>query len=79
MAHGQCQFRRAALLLGAAQAVRQDCATPLVPIEQGQQARQTAAIRDALGEEVFAAAFAAGQAMTLDAAMNFALTEGDGT
>ncbi len=76
LAHSRRQFHRAALLRGAAQAVRQDCAVPLVPVEQAEQARQMASVRDALGEEVFAPAFAAGQAMTLDAALRFALTEG---
>ncbi len=78
LACGQGQFHRAALLQGAAQALRQDCAAPLAPVEQAEQARQRTDTRLALGEEAFAPAFAAGRALSLDAAMDFALTEGDG-
>jgi predicted ATPase/class 3 adenylate cyclase len=77
MAHGQQQFHRAAQLLGAAQAIRQEYGTPLIPLEQAEQAGQVSAARDALGEEAFALAFAAGQAMTLDDALDYALTDAD--
>jgi hypothetical protein len=64
-------------LLGETQALRQEYGTPLIPSEQAEQAGQTSAARDALGEEAFALAFAAGQAMTLDDSLDYALTGGD--
>ncbi|MFI0453389.1 BTAD domain-containing putative transcriptional regulator [Actinomadura sp. 6N118] len=48
---------RAAGLLGAAHALRGSVGTPLPPAERGDVERITAAVRDALGESAFTAAF----------------------
>jgi hypothetical protein len=45
------------------------------PVER---AKATAAARAALGEEAFAVAWAEGQAMTLEQALDYALTEATG-
>src|SRR5919109_2715221 len=60
---------RAARLWGAAQALRQALGWPLPPHEREECDRQRDALRDALGEEAFAALSAEGRTMTLEQAM----------
>jgi predicted ATPase/DNA-binding XRE family transcriptional regulator len=57
------QVMRAATLYGAAAAVRESIGAPLPPAEQGIYERTVATLRAALGEEAFAAAWAAGRAL----------------
>jgi predicted ATPase/class 3 adenylate cyclase len=66
---------RAARLLGAAEALREAISAPLPPAEHAEHDRSVAAVRTALGEEAFAAACAAGQAMSLEDAVALALDE----
>ena len=67
--------RRAAQLAGAAEALRAATGLTLEPFDRGVYERAVAAAQASLGEEAFAAAFAAGQAMTLDEAVAYALGE----
>ncbi len=69
----QKQPRRAAHLFGAAKALRAAIGVPLPPNERDRYDREVAALREALGEEAFAAAWAAGRAMTLEEAVAYAL------
>ena len=68
---------RAARLLGAAAALREALGTPQPPQEQEETAQAIAAARSTLGEAMWAAAFAVGQALTLDKAVAEALREKD--
>ena len=68
-------MRRAAQLAGAAEALRAAIGLTVEPFERGIYERAVAAAQAALGEEAFAAAFAAGQRMTLDEAVAYALGE----
>ncbi|MFI0448974.1 BTAD domain-containing putative transcriptional regulator [Actinomadura sp. 6N118] len=56
----------AASLLGTAAATRESVGAPLPDAERGDVDRITASVRQALGDEAFAAAFAEGQARTPD-------------
>ncbi len=66
MAGAQGEPERGARLLGAIDAVQQGFATVMWPVDRAEYRRSLAAIRAALTEEQFAAAWAEGQAMTLD-------------
>lgn len=66
--HGQ-----AARLCAAAAALREHAHTPLPPAERAAFAETIAAARVALGEPAFGAEWAAGSALTLDAAVDAAL------
>jgi tetratricopeptide (TPR) repeat protein len=69
------QTERAARLLGAAQALRDALGAPVAPaVESGHQ-DDVAAVRTALGKEAFAAAWAEGQSMALEQAVQYALQE----
>jgi tetratricopeptide (TPR) repeat protein len=63
----------AARLFGAVESFREAFLYPLPPPERDEHDRAVAAARAALGEEAFAAAWAEGRAMTLEAAVRFAL------
>jgi len=63
----------AARLLGAAQALRSAAGVDLNPLQHPLHEDAVAATRAALGEEAFAAAWAEGQAMTLEQAVAYAL------
>jgi predicted ATPase/DNA-binding SARP family transcriptional activator len=65
--------RRAALLWGAAAAVRTGSGTQKAPAELAEYQRTIAAVRSALGAEAFASAWEEGGAMTLEQAVAFAL------
>jgi predicted ATPase/transcriptional regulator with XRE-family HTH domain len=68
---------RAARLLGAAAVLREVLGAPQPPIERSDTEQAVAAARVALGEERWAAAFAAGQSLSLEAAISEALAEVD--
>jgi hypothetical protein len=69
--------QRAARLFGAAQALRDQLGTPPIPVEQADYDRNLAAVRDALGVESFSGAWAAGQALTLEQAIQYALVSSE--
>ncbi|HEX6799459.1 MAG TPA: adenylate/guanylate cyclase domain-containing protein [Ktedonobacterales bacterium] len=71
------QGERAARLLGAAATVRETIGAPLPAPERADVEEAVAASRAALGEEAWAAAFASGQALSLEKAVAEALGEGD--
>jgi predicted ATPase/class 3 adenylate cyclase/Tfp pilus assembly protein PilF len=64
---------RAARLFGAASALRDAIGAPLTSPDRTEYERRVAAVRTALGDEAFAAAWAAGAAMTLEQATTCAL------
>ncbi len=66
---------RAARLLGAAEAQFQTIGAALWPADQLEYERSVTAARAALSDEVFAAAWAEGRAMTLEQAIAYALEE----
>jgi predicted ATPase/class 3 adenylate cyclase len=69
----QGQPVRAVRLLGAAAALREAIGVPLPPFLRPDQQRGIAALRTGLGEEIFAAVWAQGQALTLEQAVHEAL------
>jgi predicted ATPase/class 3 adenylate cyclase len=73
VAAAQAQPERAARLLGAAEGLRDAIGGP--PPDRAKHERSVAAVRAALGEEAFAAAWAEGRVMPLDAAIEYALDE----
>jgi Asp-tRNA(Asn)/Glu-tRNA(Gln) amidotransferase A subunit family amidase len=75
LAGRQQQWERAARLLGAAEAVCADLGTALPVAMAEEYWRTVSGARCALGEEAFAAAWAAGRAMTLEQAITFAREE----
>jgi hypothetical protein len=74
-AGGQEEWERATQLLGAAAALREAIGAPPTPRERCRVERSVAAARAALGEEAFAAAWAAGQALTWEDAVALALVD----
>jgi tetratricopeptide (TPR) repeat protein len=70
--------RRAARLLGAAEALREAAGAPIAPRYQGEYEAQVAAVRDRLPAAAFAAAWADGREMPEDRAVTFALEIRDG-
>jgi predicted ATPase len=71
----QGQHERVARLFGAAAGIREAMRAPLPPAERAEHDRSVAAVRTALGEEAFAAAWAEGRAMSLEEAVSHALEE----
>jgi hypothetical protein len=71
------QPERATQLYGASEALREAMGAPLPPVEHANYERGIASVRTQLGESVFAEAWVAGRAMTLDQAIAYALAEGD--
>ena len=69
------QEERAARLLGAARALRERLGTPLTASSRAISEQAVAAARATVGEEAWAAAFAAGQALSLDQTINEALNK----
>ena len=67
----------AARLLGAAAALRAELGTPQPAQEQADTAQAVMAARAALGEEAWAAAFAAGHALSMEEAIAEALGDDD--
>jgi hypothetical protein len=76
LAVGKGQSDRAGLLLGAGASLRAVIGSPLPPSEREQHERHLAAARTAMGEAAFAEAWMAGQAMTLEQAISYALEGG---
>jgi ATP/maltotriose-dependent transcriptional regulator MalT len=72
--HGE----QAARLLGAATALREAIGAPGPSVERAMTEQAVVEARGALGEEAWAAAFAAGRAMTLEEAIAEALGEDEG-
>ena len=72
-AFGQGQPERAARLFAAASAVRERVGAPLPPIFQSTHDGALAAVRRTLGEDAFAATWAAGQALSLEESLAPAL------
>jgi predicted ATPase/DNA-binding SARP family transcriptional activator len=68
---------RAARLLGAAAALREVLHTRLYPVDQPDYERSVAMVRAQLDEATFAAAWAEGQAMTIEQAIGYALNSSD--
>jgi predicted ATPase/class 3 adenylate cyclase len=66
-------FQRTAVLAGAADALRDAIATPRAPLQQHQHDPIVSRCRKVLGEEAYAAAIAAGRAMSGDDAVSIAL------
>ncbi len=69
------QPESAARLLGAAEAVRQAIGARLPPVERADYEATVQATRAALGDEAFAAARAAGLALTLEQVVAEALAD----
>jgi DNA-binding NarL/FixJ family response regulator len=67
------QPERAARLYGAAEALREAIGIPLPPYHRPEYEREVAVTREALGEDRFAAAYAAGRALSIDEAVAEAL------
>ena len=65
----------ASKLLGAAEALRESLGVGLAPAEQATHDQTVAAVRDALGEERFGAAWRQGRELPLDDAVAYALEE----
>jgi predicted ATPase/class 3 adenylate cyclase len=74
LAVAQGAAERAARLYGAAERSRETKGTPLTPSERKEYERYTAAARAALAQESFTAAWSAGHTMTLEQAIEYALT-----
>ena len=69
MAAAKGQPPKAAWIFGAAEALREASGVPLSPVERRDHDQQAAALRAALGEAAFTAAWAEGRAMPLQEAM----------
>jgi adenylate cyclase len=74
-AAGPEEGARAAQLAGRAEALRAGMGSTMEPVQRGVYERAVATVKAALGEAAFNAAFDAGQKMTLDEAVQFALGE----
>ena len=68
---------RAAQLFGTAHGLREAIGTPMASVDHPAYDRELAEIQTVLGEDTFAAAWAAGQAMLLEEAIDLALREDD--
>jgi tetratricopeptide (TPR) repeat protein len=73
MAQSWNQFHRAAILQGSAHALRQISDAHLVPVDRDELNQQLTKLREALGQDAFAAAFTEGEAMALEEATEYAL------
>jgi hypothetical protein len=73
LAADEGQPERATRLYGAADGLREATGTLVEEADRAAHERAVAAIRAALGEEVFAATWAAGRALALDAAIALAM------
>jgi tetratricopeptide (TPR) repeat protein len=66
-------LERAAKLWGAAEVLRNSLGLPLPPNERPEYDRSVAGVREALGQEAFMKAWAAGQEMPMEEAIRYAL------
>jgi tetratricopeptide (TPR) repeat protein len=78
LAMAQGQATRAVRLLGAADAAREIAGSPLPPSEREEQDQIIAEARSTLEENAFNMAWAEGQAMSLEQAVEYALAEETG-
>ncbi len=78
VARGQSQQSRAARLEGASSALRESIGSFRPPLDQENMEKTMASVREALGEEAFAAAWEAGRAMTWEQAVEYALSTAGG-
>jgi non-specific serine/threonine protein kinase len=67
------QAEAAAQLLGTVEGIRENLGIVLPPRQRARHERRVAAIRDALDQEVFTAAWARGKAMSIDEAIAYTL------
>lgn len=63
------QFRRAARILGAAQALREQVNSPMTPYERTEYDREVASLREVLDETSLASAWTEGRSMTMGQAI----------
>ena len=75
VARGQARPSRAAQLVGAAATLRERIGSPLPTPGQKELEKTLTTAREALGEAAFAAAWDAGRAMTMEQAVEYALSE----
>ncbi len=75
LAGAQGQPHRAARLIGAAEGLRETVGAPLPPSVRADYDSNIAAVRGSLGEAALAEAWAEGRTMTLEKAIDYALTE----
>jgi hypothetical protein len=75
IARAEGQSERAARLLGAAEPIRDEIRVDMTPWEREEYEREVAALRESLPPASFVAAWAAGRALTLDEAVDFAVAE----
>jgi non-specific serine/threonine protein kinase len=75
MVVGPAWAERATRLLGAAYVVQEDTGAPAPPSEMADYQRTAADARAAIGEERFAEIWAAGNALSLEEAVSFAMDE----
>ena len=75
LANATANFRRAAQLFGAASVLRKEAGTSLMPAERAEYDTELSATRAQLDTAAFDATWRAGQAMTIDQAMELALSE----
>jgi non-specific serine/threonine protein kinase len=79
LAAAEGKLRRSARLWGAADALHEALSLPMPPVDHITYDPYIEAVRTALGEEAFAAAWAEGRAMTTDEAIRYAVAaEGKG-
>jgi tetratricopeptide (TPR) repeat protein len=76
MAATQGESERAARFFGSAQRLREATDVPLSSAERAEHDRSVAALRAALGEEAFTAAWSEGRATTMEQAVELALEDG---
>ena len=71
------QPAQAARLFGAAESLRESAGVPMPPVQRAAYERDLAAARAALDGAAFAAAWAAGRALSMEQAVAYALGNGD--
>ena len=76
-APGQPALRRAARLFGAAEAIREQVASPIMSLDRGPYERGLAALRAHLDAAALQVAWAEGRALTLEQAIAYALEATD--
>jgi hypothetical protein len=77
VAVAQGKMERAAWLIGAAAALREDRGWPLPPVKRAEHERTVATAHEALGEEAFEAAWVRGHTLPLEEAITDTLGNGE--
>jgi hypothetical protein len=75
IAKGQEQGERAVKLMSAAEALREASSSPRTPQERLEYERELEGLRAGLDEKAFDLLWAEGQSMTMDQAVDFAMSE----